>query len=112
MKRLLDLAARPLLFALDAERAHSLSIAALKSGIPLCGPPLVSERLSRTLAGLDFPNPLGMAAGYDKNAEVPDALLRLGFGFAECGTVTPRPQESSPSNADRLSPGALLPLLQ
>ena len=44
------------------------------------------------VAGLDFPNPLGMAAGYDKNAEVPDALLGLGFGFAEVGTVTPLPQ--------------------
>ncbi|MGH6861353.1 MAG: quinone-dependent dihydroorotate dehydrogenase, partial [Phyllobacterium sp.] len=48
------------------------------------------------VAGLDFPNPLGMAAGYDKNAEVPDALLKLGFGFAEIGTVTPRPQSGNP----------------
>ena len=48
------------------------------------------------VAGLDFPNPLGMAAGYDKNAEVPDALLGLGFGFAEVGTVTPLPQPGNP----------------
>ena len=48
------------------------------------------------VAGLDFPNPLGMAAGYDKNAEVPDALLALGFGFAEVGTVTPLPQAGNP----------------
>ena len=52
--------------------------------------------LKVTVAGLDFPNPLGMAAGYDKNAEVPDALLRLGFGFAEVGTVTPLPQAGNP----------------
>ncbi|WP_163265078.1 quinone-dependent dihydroorotate dehydrogenase [Chelativorans alearense] len=96
MKRLIDLASRPLLFSLDPERAHGLSIAALKSGVPLCSPPPHSDRLSLTLAGLSFPNPLGMAAGYDKNAEVPDALLRLGFGFTECGTVTPRPQEGNP----------------
>ena len=49
-----------------------------------------------TVAGLRFPNPLGMAAGYDKNAEVPDALLRLGFGFAEVGTLTPKPQSGNP----------------
>lgn len=93
---LIDLAARPLLFALDPERAHALSIAALKSGIPVCAPTSPSPRLERTIAGLRFPNPVGMAAGYDKNAEVPDALLRLGFGFAECGTVTPRPQQGNP----------------
>ncbi|MDZ5697099.1 quinone-dependent dihydroorotate dehydrogenase [Chelativorans sp. M5D2P16] len=96
MKRLLDLAARPLLFRLDPERAHGLSIAALKSGVRLSDPPPVSRKLSLTLAGLDFPNPLGVAAGYDKNAEVPDALLKLGFGFAECGTITPRPQAGNP----------------
>src|SRR5690606_35438383 len=49
-----------------------------------------------TVSGLDFPNPLGMAAGYDKNAEVPDALLGLGFGFAEIGTVTPQAQPGNP----------------
>src|SRR5690348_17105387 len=46
--------------------------------------------------GLNFPNPVGMAAGFDKNGEVPDALLRLGFGFVEIGTVTPRPQAGNP----------------
>ncbi|MCT8998253.1 quinone-dependent dihydroorotate dehydrogenase [Chelativorans intermedius] len=96
MKRFIDLASRSLLTSLDPERAHALSIAALKTGVPLSCPPPASQRLSRTLAGLHFPNPLGMAAGFDKNAEVPDALLRLGFGFAECGTVTPRPQEGNP----------------
>lgn len=80
------------LFALDPETAHGLSIAALRSGVPICGPATASTRLKTTVCGLDFPNPLGMAAGYDKNAEVPDALLGLGFGFAEVGTVTPLPQ--------------------
>lgn len=89
---LYDTFARPLLFSFDAETAHGLSIAALKLGLPFCPPPPASERLRVRVAGLDFPNPLGMAAGYDKNAEVPDALLKLGFGFVECGTITPRPQ--------------------
>ena len=87
---------RQALFAFDPETAHGLSIAALKSGLPLgCGAP-VSKRLKVSLCGLDFPNPLGMAAGYDKNGEVPDALLGLGFGFAEVGTVTPLAQSGNP----------------
>ena len=85
------------LLALDPEQAHGLSIAALRSGVTLSAPPPApSERLRVRLCGLDFPNPLGMAAGYDKNAEVPDALLSLGFGFAEVGTVTPLPQPGNP----------------
>ncbi|WP_274427226.1 quinone-dependent dihydroorotate dehydrogenase [Chelativorans sp. YIM 93263] len=96
MKRLLDTISRPFLFALDPERAHALSIAALKSGVPLCPAPSARPRLAVEIAGLHFPNPLGMAAGFDKNAEVPDALLSLGFGFAECGTVTPKPQSGNP----------------
>lgn len=88
---------RPMLFSFDAEKAHGLSIAALKLGLPLCPPPLVSPRLPVKIAGLDFPNPLGMAAGYDKNAEIPDALLKLGFGFVECGTLTPKPQSGNPA---------------
>jgi dihydroorotate dehydrogenase len=87
---------RRLLFSLDPETAHGLSIAALKSGVPLCPVARPSERLRRRVAGIDFPNPLGMAAGYDKNAEVPDGLLRLGFGFAEVGTITPLPQPGNP----------------
>lgn len=84
---------RPALFLLDPEPAHALSIAALKllpGGSPAPGP------LATTVAGLDFPNPLGMAAGYDKDGEVPDALLALGFGFAEVGSITPRPQAGNP----------------
>jgi dihydroorotate dehydrogenase len=92
----LDWLGRNALFALDPETAHGLSIAALKSGLPLCPTPAADPRLKVSLAGLDFANPLGMAAGYDKNAEVPDALLKLGFGFAEVGTVTPRPQPGNP----------------
>lgn len=88
--------ARRGLFLFDAETAHGLSIAALKSGlVPGCALK-ADPRLAVTVAGLQFPNPLGMAAGYDKNAEVPDALLRLGFGFAEVGTLTPKPQAGNP----------------
>jgi dihydroorotate dehydrogenase len=88
---------RPLLFALDAERAHGLTIAALKRRPtaparrkPLAGP------LAVPLAGLAFPNPIGLAAGFDKNAEVFGAMLGLGFGFAEVGTLTPLPQAGNP----------------
>ena len=86
---------RPLLFALDAEAAHGLTIHALKSGlIPSAEPndPILATRV----AGLAFPNPIGLAAGFDKNAEVPDAMLRLGFGFVEVGTITPKPQAGNP----------------
>ncbi len=84
------------LFMVDPETAHGLSIKALKSGIlPVCR--LAADpRLRQTVAGLEFANPLGMAAGYDKNAEVPEALLKLGFGFTEIGTVTPKPQPGNP----------------
>ncbi|MBB4953132.1 dihydroorotate dehydrogenase [Agrobacterium vitis] len=83
---------RPGLFLFDAETAHGLSIAGLKTSLlPKCR--VVDDpRLAQVVAGLRFPNPLGMAAGYDKNAEVADELLGLGFGFAEVGTLTPRPQ--------------------
>ena len=91
-----DILGRPLLFSFDAEKAHGLSIAALKLGMPICPPAPKSSRLAVKLAGLDFPNPLGMAAGYDKNAEVPDGLLKLGFGFVECGTLTPKAQSGNP----------------
>ena len=80
----------------DPETAHGLSIAALKCGLPFRPSAAPDPRLEVRVAGLDFPNPLGMAAGYDKNAEVPDALLPLGFGFAEVGTVTPLPQAGNP----------------
>ncbi|MFN7026697.1 MAG: quinone-dependent dihydroorotate dehydrogenase [Pseudorhizobium sp.] len=88
--------ARQGLFLFDPETAHGMSIAALKSGlVPAC-PVRPDGRLAQTVAGLSFANPLGMAAGYDKNAQVPDALLRLGFGFTEVGTLTPLPQAGNP----------------
>jgi dihydroorotate dehydrogenase len=90
MSGLFESFGRRALFAFDAEQAHGLSIAALKSGIFSCR--VNDPALAVTVAGLSFPNPLGMAAGYDKNAEIPDELLKLGFGFAEVGTLTPLPQ--------------------
>ena len=92
----LDAIGQKLLFSFDPERAHGLSIAALKSGLPLGCAPSPDPALGVTVAGLVFPNPLGMAAGYDKNGEVADALLKLGFGFAEIGTVTPLAQPGNP----------------
>ncbi len=82
---------RPFVFALDAERAHRLTITALKSA-PLPSPPASPKATQVRLAGLTFPNPVGLAPGFDKDAEVFDAMLRLGFGHAEVGTITPRPQ--------------------
>jgi dihydroorotate dehydrogenase len=92
---LLESLARPLLRMLDPEDAHRLAIQALKI------PPFVKlvaddPRLAVRAFGLDFPNPIGMAAGFDKHGEVPDALLKLGFAFVEVGTVTPMPQSGNP----------------
>ena len=89
---------RPALFALDAETAHGLSLTALRASDWAAPLPRVSidPALKVELAGLSFPGPLGIAPGYDKNAVAPDALLRLGFGYAEIGTVTPLPQAGNP----------------
>jgi dihydroorotate dehydrogenase len=92
---LLDRLARPLLRALDPEDAHALSLHALKYA-PVLRAPSDDARLHVRAFGLDFPNPIGIAAGYDKGAEAPDALFRLGFGFVEVGTITPRPQPGNP----------------
>jgi len=92
----LDRIGQKLLFSFDPETAHGMSIAALRCGLPVGASAPRDARLKISLCGLDFPNPLGMAAGYDKNAEVPDALLGLGFGFAEVGTITPLPQHGNP----------------
>ncbi len=87
--------ARPLLHALDPEDAHAVTVAALKfAPLPRAAPD--DRRLALRALGLNFPNPIGVAAGFDKNAEVPDALLRLGFGFVEVGTITPLPQAGNP----------------
>jgi dihydroorotate dehydrogenase len=93
MADLLFKLARPMLNALDPERAHGLTIAALKLGLarPLRRAP-DDPILATKVWGLAFPNPVGLAAGFDKGAEVCDAALALGFGFVEAGTVTPRPQ--------------------
>ena len=90
-----DRLARPLLRALDPEDAHSLAIKALKFG-PRRRPPPGDSRLAVRVFGLNFPNPVGMAPGFDKHAEAADALLGLGFGFVEIGTVTPLPQPGNP----------------
>ncbi len=86
---------RPLVFAIDPERAHRLTIAALKR-LPGRAAQPKNPALAITLAGLTFPSPVGLAAGFDKDAEVPDAMLGLGFGFVEVGTVTPLPQAGNP----------------
>ena len=86
---------RPLAFALDAEAAHRTTIRALKllpGGEPARRDPMLSVRV----AGLDFPNPVGLAAGFDKDAEVYDQMLGYHFGFVEVGTLTPLPQEGNP----------------
>jgi dihydroorotate dehydrogenase len=91
---LLGVAQSGLLF-IDPERAHEITLRALERGVYAtagAGEPA----LKQSLFGLDFPNPIGMAAGFDKDARVPTALLRLGFGFTEIGTVTPRPQPGNP----------------
>lgn len=88
--------ARPALFTLSPEKAHAASILALKSGLVPGARLTPDPRLRTEIAGLAFPNPVGLAAGYDKNAEVPDAVLSLGFGFTEVGTVTPLSQPGNP----------------
>ena len=82
---------RPLAFALDAERAHRATIRALKL-LPAGRPAKPDPVLAVNVAGLDFPNPVGLAAGFDKDAEVWRQMLGFGFGFVEVGTVTPMPQ--------------------
>ncbi|NBE07806.1 quinone-dependent dihydroorotate dehydrogenase [Paragemmobacter ruber] len=93
---LLERAALALLHRLDPEVAHGLSLRALQTGLaPLPGP-VTSPRLATRLAGLDLPNPVGLAAGYDKNATAMAPLSRAGFGFLEVGAATPRPQPGNP----------------
>ncbi|MEL6201774.1 MAG: quinone-dependent dihydroorotate dehydrogenase [Pseudomonadota bacterium] len=96
MHKLLDRIGRWLAFRMEAEKAHGLAIAGLKTG--QLGPRQIVQdtRLSVDLAGLKFPNPVGVAAGFDKNAEVYEPLLKLGFGFSEVGTLTPRAQAGNP----------------
>jgi dihydroorotate dehydrogenase len=86
-------AAAHLLRLLPGEPAHRLTVRLVRAFSPLLpNPNQDDKRLGVKALGLEFPNPVGLAAGFDKDAEVPDAMLRFGFGFVECGTVTPRPQ--------------------
>jgi dihydroorotate dehydrogenase len=88
--------ARPLLGLVDAETAHRLTLAALRLGVAPRGDVVDSPALAVNVLGLAFPNPLGLAAGFDKNAEVVDPLLKQGFGFVEVGSLTPEPQAGNP----------------
>lgn len=88
--------ATALMRALPAEAAHKATVKSLKAGL---GPVVIKREepeLTVNVGGLTLPNPVGLAAGFDKDAEVPDAMLATGFGFVECGTVTPRPQAGNP----------------
>jgi dihydroorotate dehydrogenase len=92
---LLERLARPFLHRFDPEEAHRIALRTLQwAPLPAARPD--DSRLQVRAFGLNFPNPVGLAAGFDKNGEVPDALLRLGFGFVEAGGVTPRPQAGNP----------------
>lgn len=88
---------RPLLFKLDPEAAHRLTLKTMKAGLlPPPGPTVTNKALEVNLWGLKFPNPVGLSAGFDKNAEVVGPAFKLGFGFVETGTVTPRAQGGNP----------------
>src|SRR4051794_37458918 len=92
---LLDLSARSLRL-LPPETAHRTTVRLIGTlGRLIPDSPPDDERLRVNAFGMTFSNPLGLAAGFDKSAEVPHAMLRLGFGFVECGTVTPRPQSGN-----------------
>ena len=86
---------RPFAFALDAETAHGAAIAATKA-VHRLPPRRFHASLRSTVAGIEFPSPVGLAAGFDKDGEVAEAMLGFGFGFVEIGTVTPRPQAGNP----------------
>jgi len=86
---------RPALFACSPEAAHRLAILALQI-LPETAPPRAGGPLATRVAGLDFANPVGLAAGFDKDGEAPDAAMAQGFGFAEIGSITPQPQAGNP----------------
>ena len=95
--RLIERAGLAALHRLEPERAHELALAALARGlVPLSGAAVTSDRLRLSLAGLSLPNPVGLAAGFDKNARAVGPLMRAGFGFLELGAATPRPQPGNP----------------
>ncbi len=86
----------PLLRQIDPERAHGFAVRALRMGLGPSAGPLTTQRLATTVAGLSLPNPIGLAAGFDKNAEISAPLQRAGFGFIELGAATPKPQPGNP----------------
>lgn len=94
--RLIDRAGLAILHRFDPEVAHGLSLKALNAGLVPGPGPITSPRLGTRLAGLDLANPIGLAAGLDKNAEALAPLARCGFGFLEVGAITPRPQPGNP----------------
>jgi dihydroorotate dehydrogenase len=96
VRRVLYRLLRPTLFLLDAERAHALGNLALRFFPFRPGRAVATPRLRQTVLGLDFPTPIGLAAGMDKGQVLAPAWFRLGFGFVEIGTVTPRPQAGNP----------------
>ncbi len=87
---------KPLLFHIDPETAHGMGIRAMKMGMVPPAPSINDKALEVALWGLKFSNPIGLSAGFDKNAEVIGPALKLGFGFVEAGTVTPKPQAGNP----------------
>jgi dihydroorotate dehydrogenase len=96
MSKILFKLAKPFLHRMDPEAAHKITLQALKSGVLPCPARVSDARLKTTLWNRNFPNPVGLAAGFDKNADVVGPMLNIGFGFVEAGTVTPRPQEGNP----------------
>ncbi len=93
---LLEKITLPIFHQMDPEKAHDLTIQALRTGLLTKKTKASDPKLSQSILGLKFPNPIGLAAGFDKNAEVADVMLGYGFGFVEVGTVTPLPQEGNP----------------
>jgi dihydroorotate dehydrogenase len=89
--------AQPLLLMMPPEQAHEATLAALEKGLHPCASTPDDPRIAVDVLGLRFPNPLGMAPGFDKEGRVPDALLDIGFGFTEIGTITPVPQPGNPA---------------
>lgn len=95
--KLIEKAGLAALHRMQPERAHDLSLWALRQGlVPLPGKPFTTPRLKTRIAGFDLPNPLGLAAGYDKNARAIGPLMKAGFGFLEVGAATPLPQPGNP----------------
>ena len=94
--KLIERAGMALMHRMDPEAAHGLALKALNAGLASLPGVITSPRLATTLAGMALPNPVGLAAGFDKNAVAMAALSRAGFGFLELGAATPRPQPGNP----------------